>query len=171
MPNRNWNTVREPRAGILLHYDSSTSDRGAVEWLVSDPRAKVSYNVLVTDDGNPIQVAPMDARAWHAGICRPSDPRVMYRDANSAMYGIAIAAGAGDTATVAQKETVAKLCRTLFQRHGWPLSEVWRILGHETEAWPRGRKTDPTGPDPRRPVLCVNEIRGMVAAGPPVLAV
>ncbi len=165
----NWNRVRESRVGVLLHYDASSSDRGAVEWLLHDPRAKVSYHWLVLDNGSAVEIAPADARAWHAGICRPSDPRVSYRDANSALYGIAIAATVGDVATPRQKATVADLCRQCFKRQGWPLSEVWRILGHNTEAWPRSRKLDPEGPDPLRPVLSVLEIRGMVAGGPPVL--
>lgn len=169
MPN--WNTIREPRMGICLHYDDSASDAGAVEWLTKDPRCHVSYNWLVLDGGALVVVAPSDARAWHAGICKPSDARIPYRDANSALYGIAIAAKGTDVATEAQKQAVATLCRALYSHHGWDTaSEVWRIVGHDSEAWPRGRKIDPTGPNRERPVLSVMGIRGRVASGNPVLA-
>lgn len=154
----------------MLHYDASSSDRGAVQWLTQDPRCRVSYNFLVLDDGKVVGVAPPDARAWHAGVCKPSDPRLIYADANSAFYGVSIAATAGERATPLAKESVADLCRALFARHGWDYSAVWRIVGHASEAWPRGRKVDPEGPDPLHPVMSVAEIRGMVAAGPPILA-
>jgi N-acetyl-anhydromuramyl-L-alanine amidase AmpD len=166
----NWNDrLREPRVGICLHYDASTSDAGAVQWLTKDPRCHVSYNFLILDNGQRVTIAPVDARAWHAGICRSSDHRFPYRDANSALWGISLAATAGETATLAAKQAMADLCRVLFKRQGWQLADVWRIVGHSTEAWPRGRKIDPEGPDPTRPVLSVAEIRGMVASGSVVL--
>lgn len=167
----NWNLLREERKGVCLHFDDSASDAGAVEWLTRDPRCKVSYNVLILDSGQIVTIAPIEARAWHAGVCKPSDARLAYADANSALYGIAIAAGVHDRATEAQKRAVAGFCRTLFQRHGWnQATETWRIVGHDTEAWPRGRKIDPTGMDRAHPVLSVMEIRGMLASGPVVLA-
>ena len=160
----NWNDdLREPRIGVLLHYDASVSDASAVQWLTRDPRCKVSYTWLILDDGSIITVAPPDARAWHAGICRASDPRLPYRDANSAFYGLSLAATAGDRATPAALTAIADLTRALFGRHGWDTrTELWRIVGHSTEAWPRGRKVDPVGPDPARPVLRVEEIRQRV---------
>ena len=163
----NYNAaLREPRIGICLHYDASASDKGAVEWLTKDPRCKVSYNLLVLDNANIVEVAPVTARAWHAGVCRSSDHRLPYTDANSALYGIAIAATDGDVATDVQVRSVVALCRTLFQRHGWHYAtDVWRIVGHETECWPRGRKHDPTGSDPKHPVLSVLAVRGMMATG------
>ncbi len=157
-------TLREQRLGVMLHYDASTSDRGAVTWLTKDPACRVSYNLLVLDSGEVVEVAPVTARAWHAGICRSSDPsRLPYRDANSAFLGIAVAAGAGDQVTPAQLAAVVRLVRDAFDRSGWLRSETWRIVGHETEAWPRGRKHDPTGPTPARPVLSVAAVRQAVS--------
>lgn len=158
-------TLLESRKGCMLHYDASASDKGAVAWLRS-PECRVSYTWIILDDGSQITIAPPDARAWHAGVCRPSDPaRLTYKDANSAFYGIAIAATAGDRATAPQKQAVVNLCVALFQRHKWSRkSGLWRIVGHSTECWPRGRKTDPEGPDTSRPVLSVAEIRAMVSA-------
>ena len=158
---KNWNTPREKRVGILLHYDASRSDKGAIAWLTADPRCAVSYHVLVTDDGTAYQIAPLDKRPYHAGTCVPSDPkRLPYRDANSALYGVAIAATDGEVATAAQVKGVVGVCDLLAAREGWDLAkESWRIVGHSSEAWPRGRKTDPEGSNPAKPVLSVTAVR------------
>jgi N-acetyl-anhydromuramyl-L-alanine amidase AmpD len=157
----------------MLHYDASSSDAGAVQWLRHDPRAKVSYNWLVLDSGNIIEIAPHDKRAWHAGCCRSDDARLKYQDANSAFYGISLAATVGDVATREAKRSIADLCITLFGNEGWAFTEVWRIVSHRTQAvycsghakaGRRGRKNDPEGPDLAHPVLNTNEIRGMLAA-------
>lgn len=126
----------------MLHYDGSASDAGAVSWLRDDPRCKVSYNVLLLDNGQVVQIAPNDKRAWHAGICRPSDPAHPYTDANSAFYGVAIAAKPGDTVPLTQFGTLLRITVELFLEHGWPLTDTWRLTSHHLEAWPRGRKTD-----------------------------
>lgn len=161
----NWNNLKEPRLGVMLHYDASASDRGAVMWLLHDPRCHVSYTWLILDDGTIVTIAPPDARAWHAGICRSSDPeRLPYRDANSAFYGLSLAATAGETATPEAKKAVVDLTRALFGRHGWDTQEeTWRVVGHRTEAWPRGRKADPEGSIPGKPVLSVAEVRALLA--------
>lgn len=148
--------------GILLHYDGSASDAGAVQWLTKDPRCNVSYNWLILDSGSLVVIAPEDARAWHAGVCRSSDRRLPYTDANSAFYGITLAARPGEVVTQAAKATLLDLCRRLFAKHHWPVSESFRIVGHASEAWPRGRKVDPEGPDPARPVLSTIEMRCLV---------
>ena len=146
-------TVREPRQGIMLHYDDSASDAGALAWLRSDPRCHVSYNWLVLDDGQVEEIAPLTARPWHAGVCRPSSRRLVYRDANSAFYGIAAATRAGIPVTTAQLGGIVRLCLLLWKRHLWGPEDGHRLVGHASEAWPRGRKIDPVGPDPAHPVL------------------
>ena len=164
MPN--WGKkLDEPRKGVMLHYDDSGSDTGGVEWLTHDPRCHVSYNFLVLDRGDVVEIAPPACRAWHAGVCRPSDPaHLAYRDANSAFYGVAVAAKAGDEVTVQQLGAVVELCQRLARLHGWDLAaEPWRLTGHDLEAWPRGRKIDPTGPDPAHPVLDLAHVRRLAA--------
>lgn len=136
----NWNALKEKRIGVMAHYDASTSDAGAVEWMLRDPACKVSYNWLVLDDGTVVDVAPENARAWHAGVCKPSDPKMPYRDANSAFYGIAVAAGSKDKVTPKQREAFAQLCAALMRKNKW--KGAWRITSHALEAWPRGRKVD-----------------------------
>lgn len=168
----NWSELAEDRVGVMLHYDASSSDASSVAWF-TDPRCKYGYNWLVLDSGNIIPLAPWNKRAPHAGTCRSSDERLKYRGANSAFYGISLAATAGDKATVEAKRSIAILCLHCFRIEGWPITEVWRIVSHRTEAiygpehpkaGERGRKNDPEGPDLAHPVLNTNEIRGMVAA-------
>lgn len=138
-----WNRLREPRVGVMLHYDGSLSDRGALEWLLYDPRCRVSYNFLILDDGTVVTIAPFNARAWHAGVCAPSATSPPYTDANSAFYGIAFAATSRNSLTPAQRDAATDLIIRIFRHHGW--TDVTRHLtDHHAEAMPRKRKTDIT---------------------------
>lgn len=160
--NGQWSGVREPRIGVMLHYDASASDAGAVAWF-ADPRCRVSYQFLVLDDGSYVRIAPDDARAWHAGVCRPSDPaRLQYRDANSAFYGIAAATNDKIDVTPLQTATIAWLTRRYFEHEGWPVTDLWRVVGHRSEAWERGRKSDPEGGDLKNPILAVDDVRQLI---------
>lgn len=159
MSKGNWGALREPRIGVLLHYDASASDAGAVAWLTRDPRCAVSYNVLVLDDGQRIKIAPDDARAWHAGVCRPSSTRLPYKDANSAFYGLAFAAKPGDVITPKQLAGGIAQIRAWFLEEGWPLDATWRITSHHLEAHPRGRKHDIVGVEG----LSLEDVRARVA--------
>lgn len=161
VPNRQWGALREPRIGVMIHFDASSSDAGGVAWF-SDPKCNVSYQFLVLDDGGFVRIAPDDARAWHAGACQPSDPRLPYKDANSAFYGIAAATNEKTDVTPLQTATIAFLTRLYFNRHSWPVTDLWRIVGHRTEAWPRGRKSDPEGADLANPILAVGDIRQLL---------
>jgi N-acetyl-anhydromuramyl-L-alanine amidase AmpD len=167
----NWGELTEHRLGVMLHYDASYSDKSSVAWLAS-AEITVSYNWIVMDSGNIIPIAPLENRAWHAGCCKSDDPRLPYHDANSAFYGVSIAATEGDVATREAKTSIADLCVTLFGMHEWTLAEIWRIVSHGSQAvyckghpraGQRGRKHDPEGPNKARPVMNTNEIRGMVA--------
>lgn len=165
IPNGQYGAqLREERIGVMLHFDGSGTDSGALAWF-RDPRCKVSYQKLVLDDGRYGIIAPDTARAWHAGVCRPSSERLSYRDANSAFYGVAAATNDRVEVTALQMLTIAWLCRQYFELHGWPLSETWRIVGHDTEAWPRGRKSDPRGgADHHRlnPILAIENVRQLL---------
>ena len=162
IPNGQYGTLREDRIGVMLHFDGSGSDHGSVQWF-KDPRCHVSYNLLVLDDGSYARIAPDSARAWHAGRCRPSDPgRLNYGDANSAFFGLAIASSGKHDVTPLQMLTTALLCRIYFEKQHWDLEETWRIVSHSSEAWGRGRKTDPEGADPKNPILSVDDIRQLL---------
>lgn len=161
VPNGQWGELREARVGCMIHYDASSSDAGAVGWF-SDSACRVSYQVLVLDDGSWVQIAPDNKRAWHAGACRSSDPRLNYRDGNSALYGLAVATSEKVDVTPLQMLTAAFLTRRYFEREGWPVTDTWRVVGHRTEAWPRGRKSDPEGGDLKNPILAVEDIRQLL---------
>lgn len=165
------NAIRESRRGVMLHYDASGTDDGAMGWF-GHPDCKVSYQWLVLDDGSYAVIAPEDARAWHAGHCKTSNPdRLPYRDANSAFWAIALATNDKVGATEAQRLTAAWLTRRCFRTAGWLPGETWRIVGHDTEAvFPaghrlagqRGRKIDPTGSRSAHPILAVADVRFLV---------
>lgn len=159
------------RQGILLHYDASRSDKGAVAWLEDDARAEVSYHYLILDSGDVLQIAPPGTRAYHAGVCKPSRKEFTYSDGNNAFYGVAIAATDGEHATPEQVEAVVQLCHYLYWLEGWNVADTWRITGHDAEAWPRGRKVDPVGERApgskfagQPPVLSVQEVQDRFAA-------
>ncbi len=165
--------LREARKGIMLHYDASLNDKGSVAWL-KDDRCRVSYNWITLDNGNIVEIAPPKARAWHAGVCRWGNPesgfkKEKYKDANSAFYGLSIAATVGDETYPHQLRSIVAMCKTLFLDHRWSLQdEAWRIVGHDTESWYRDkekwyRKIDPIGPNKNRPVLDPAVVRRLIA--------
>lgn len=162
VPNGQWNDhLREPRIGVMLHYDGSMSDAGAVSWF-GHPQCRVSYHLLVLDDGSYVRIAPDTARAWHAGVCRPSSDRLDYRDANSAFFGIAAATTSGVDVTPLQLLTIAFLVRRWFDLMEWPVTDTWRIVSHRSEAWPRGRKTDPEGGHLKNPIYSPDDVRSLI---------
>ncbi len=69
-----------PRCGIMLHYDDSSSDQGALEWF-RDPRCTNGYTWLVLDDGRVVELADPGMRTPHAGPC-------LVPNANSRFYGL-----------------------------------------------------------------------------------
>lgn len=170
--NTSWSRpLSEKRVGIMLHTDGSTTDRGSRGWF-EHPDCKVSYNWLYTRDGKEHEIAPSNAAAWHAGVCRTSDPqRLPYKVANHAFYGLSASATEGEVVGEAVKAAIVTRCIALFKQHGWAANETWRIVGHNQEAvFPagharagqRGRKVDPEGTNRQRPVLEVAEIRERV---------
>lgn len=135
-------TDGQERVGVMIHYTAGT-DLSGLQWLLFDSRCKVSYNWLILDDATVVTVAPRDARAYHAGVCRPDGLVLPYRDANSAFYGLAISAEPGERVTDAAFACVTQLTVALFRSHGWPANDVpFRLTDHEAQAWPRGRKHD-----------------------------
>lgn len=162
----NCGELREPRIGCLLHYTDCDFNT-AVGW-TRDPASKVSYNVIIAGDGAAVQIVPWEQRAWHAGVCKPSQTSRHYEDANSAYYGIALSGGPQfGPPTPAQEQTLNAILWDRFETHQWPVAEWWRITGHDAEAWPRGRKIDPTGPDPSKPWLDMDGVRQALAATQP----
>ena len=167
-----------PRRGVMLHYDDSSSDDGALAWF-QDPDCRNGYTWLVLDDGKIVELADPRKRTPHAGAC-------LTRAANSAFYGIAAATNGRVLATPSQLESIVSLCVVLFRHHAWPAAEVeTRIVGHDQQAiwtpsytraagladtvaaplWGRvGRKVDPRGQrSDGRPIIDVAAVRKQVA--------
>lgn len=161
--------LRENRQGVMLHYDESSSDAGGLQWFF-DPANfagdnPVSYDFWINDKGEIYRLVPQGKCAWHAGKCRPA-AGYSYRHANSAFVGVAIAAKHTDKVTPAQLTSVVALCTLLGTNNGWPLENSKWITGHNVQAWPRGRKDDPEGPNPKKHVtLSVEEVRRLVSTG------
>jgi peptidoglycan hydrolase-like protein with peptidoglycan-binding domain len=157
----------EKRVGVMLHYDGSRTDAGAENWF-DDPAFKLSYNRAYTDGGRRIRLTPsIMNRAYHAGACR-TDARV--KGANSAFYGLCVTAGAGQQVAPAQFEAICRDTADIARHHrqrgdkGWELSAIgYWLTGHEDWAHPKGRKIDPTGPNPAKPVLSTAAARVRVA--------
>ena len=165
------------RGGVMLHYDDSSDDAASLAWF-RDPRCSNGYTWLVLDDGRLIELADPAFRTPHAGPC-------LTPMANSVFYGIAAATSGVVPATVAQVDTIIRLCAALFSYHDWRASDVRaRIVGHDAQAiwtpeqtrlagipdskgrllWGKlGRKVDPTGQrrDGRK-ILDVEEVRAGV---------
>lgn len=163
--SQNQNARREDCVGVALHY-SAGNFGGTVAWC-RDPKSRVSYHTVIgMNPGERTVLVPLHRRAWHMGPCRSSDPaRLPYTDANSAFVGIAAATGnPAQPVSAWQFRAIVEEVKRVFAALGWPATETWRIVGHDTEAWPRGRKPDPTGPDATRPVLSVEAVRQAVAA-------
>lgn len=161
--------LTQARVGIMLHFDGSSSDSGAVEWF-SDPACNVSYNRLYLDNGDVVQITPnMNHRAWHAGVCRKT---ATVRDANSAFYGLAAATNEKVPVTDAQFNAIVDDCVALMQQHGWTAADVdTRIVGHDEwavykkghpKAGKLGRKMDPTGLHKKAPILSTQKVRDAV---------
>lgn len=167
LPNGHWyDRHREGRVGVMLHYDASVSDAGAMSWF-EHPQCRVSYHYLVLDDGSYATIAPLEAAPWHAGRCRSSNPTLLpYSSANHAFYAIAAATNDRVDVTPLQLATIAWLCRRLFARERWPILESWRIVGHSSEAvnpdGSRGRKQDPEGGDPGNPIFSPADVRQLL---------
>lgn len=167
--------------GVMLHYDGSTgADKWAIEWFL-DPRCKVSYDRLYTDDGAAVDILGGDVEwaAYHAGIClvEPglpvrtlSDfPSFRYGDANAGYLGYSITTGPGHPATLAQVNALQYDVAATFLHFGWTSGDVGRrLVAHSAKAilnprdnpgivktrWGKlGRKEDPIGPDAAHPVL------------------
>lgn len=166
----NHGELREPRIGVMVHFTRGTY---AVDCAYCrDPNSKVSYNLIIGPAGESDLIVPWDLRAWHAGVCRPSITSRSYEDANSAYFGVALAGGPEHgPPTSAQEQTLNEVIYDRFQEHGWPVQEWWRIQGHESEAWPPGRKDDPSGSPPSygpsNPWLSLDGVRKALAATQP----
>lgn len=175
------------RIGVMLHFDDSSSDQGALQWF-RDPAFKLSYNRAYRDDGSRIRItSSIHYAAYHAGVCmlEPGLPvhtlggtDFRYGGANTGYIGLAVTCGARDTATDAQFDAIVGDTAILFRAAGWTSADVdTRIVGHCEKAifnprdnpgqptkWGKlGRKSDPIGPYANAPVLDIARAKAAVA--------
>ena len=129
-PNVSAKAIR-PEAVVLHH--SGGSYAGGVSW-IRNPKSRVSYHVLVAQDGRRTVFAEPTQRTWHAG---KSEWRGK-RDLNSWSVG---AAFEGDTNTrqlgEAEMASMAEYLLPLMKRYGLTLADV---TDHRTVS--PGRKDD-----------------------------
>lgn len=51
---------------LVMHYTASQSAAGAISWLCN-PKAKASAHLVIDQQGNVTQLAPLNVSTWHAG--------------------------------------------------------------------------------------------------------
>lgn len=161
--------LRAPRQRIMIHFDDSGNDASGENWFM-DPRCGVSYNRWYGDAGRIVSIADDDWAAWHAGKC-------LTLEANSVYWGQAAATNATIPATQRCVDTMIEDSVRFFYLMKWPAVDVERrIIGHDREAifnkkdnptrpdlWGKlGRRIDPTGFNPQRPIIDLKAYRRTV---------
>jgi hypothetical protein len=170
------------RRGVMIHFDDSSSDKGALAWF-RDPDFKLSYNRAYRDDGTRIRITPsIHDTAWHAGVCLVEAGLPVgtvgngfrYGGANTGYFGLAITAGAHEHITLEQLDALTTDIAIIFRAAGWSPDDVDdRIVGHDSRAifnprdnpkepslWGKlGRKIDPTGFNANDPVIDMGQLR------------
>lgn len=118
--------------GVVFHH-SAGSFAGSLSW-IKQSRSKVSYNVIVEEDGTRHQVVPLDRRAWHAG---PSSFRGR-SGCNNFMVGFSFSGSTYDRAlTNAEISSAVEFVKKNRKRFGW--THDW-MTDHRTVS--PGRKND-----------------------------
>jgi AmpD protein len=129
-PNVSAKPIR-PEAVVLHH--SGGSYAGGVSW-IRNPKSRVSYHVLVAEDGRRTVFASPTQRTWHAGKSEWHGRK----DLNSWSIG---ASFAGDTnkepLTLAAMDSMAEYLAPIMRQYGLELLDV---TDHRTVA--PGRKDD-----------------------------
>jgi N-acetyl-anhydromuramyl-L-alanine amidase AmpD len=153
-PNFRWEEDFEARL-VLLHSTQQATDNDAGPlWTLKDPtRANtVSAHLAIPHDMGRhapplIQLAPLNARTWHAGDSQWGRYGTMegrtgpYPTLNNAAIGIELCLKAGEAPSPHQ---YAVLRETLSQIMGmFPHIGAEHVLAHSEVGLPAGRKTDP----------------------------
>ncbi len=116
---------------VVIHY-TGDNGTGGLQWLC-DPTSQVSAHLWISKSGVVWQLAPFNAKCWHAGQSewdgRPN--------CNSFSVGIELQ-GTGDNFPEAQIEALVGVLVALHQSY-----PIQGIAGHDEVALPEGRKPDP----------------------------
>lgn len=107
-----------------------------------------SYHVLIGPAGELAYPVPFARAAYSLGKSRPSDARFQWSTAgNSASENFALAGAPPRKPTDLQREILIECLAERMRARGFRSADVWRIVGHDEVAHPRGRKADPQGQD------------------------
>jgi N-acetylmuramoyl-L-alanine amidase len=85
-PSGNHGGSFSPASKILVvHYTAATSAQGSIAWLRT-PASKASAHVVISPEGETVQLVPLTLIAWHAGkssLARPGGPPLVGLNAYS----------------------------------------------------------------------------------------
>ncbi|MCP4995458.1 MAG: 1,6-anhydro-N-acetylmuramyl-L-alanine amidase AmpD [Gammaproteobacteria bacterium] len=110
-------------------------DSGAHPYFREICQLQVSSHLLIRRDGELVQYAPLQQRAWHAGVSQFQERE----RCNDFAIGIELEGCDEEPYTNAQYQTLITATRTITTRY--PAITTERIVGHSDIA--PGRKTDP----------------------------
>lgn len=119
---------------VVIHYDSGGSIASVIRYL---RKRHASYNYIIDRNGKIIETVDPRFKANHAGISRFDGLYAL----NWYSIGICLHNSPPQPYTAAQYTSLAWLVKRL--QHRWPDITQDRIVGHETVAFPFGRKHDP----------------------------
>lgn len=115
-PNMSGTLVPE---GIVLHH-SGGSWAGLESW-IKNPKAQVSYHVIVNTNGDRVVMVPSNRRAWHAGVSEFNGRR----SCNNFLLGISVT---GDTRTRALTQdeivSVAQWCIQMMRQFNFGINQI-----------------------------------------------
>jgi N-acetyl-anhydromuramyl-L-alanine amidase AmpD len=163
-PNRS-KRIAEPVA-VCVHWTGGPFF-SAVDWCMRRSAA-VSYHEIIDRNGDIAVLVPPEFAAWSVGKSQAPEPwqRHPHMTAGNALtYNIALSGGPPILPTATQIHTLIDRIVDTFAHFGWDHQDRYRITGHDAWAWPRGRKSDPTG-NPKAPWLDLDAIRTAVGARP-----
>lgn len=127
----NMGGVIDPK-GVVFHH-SAGSFAGSLSW-IKQARSRVSYHVIVEEDGTRHQVVPLNRRAWHAGVSA-------FRGrsgCNNFMIGFSFSGSTYERSlTGAEISSAVEFVRDNAGKYGW--SYDW-MTDHRTVS--PGRKND-----------------------------
>ena len=140
-PNFNWRPYGQAITCIVLHSTAQPDLQATINWFLT-PESKVSAHFVVDKDGRVVQMVPVEARAWHAGVSTLDG----VAGVNDYSIGIEMVNRNDglDPYPEAQYQAVARII--LEAQALYPIPDS-RVVSHASIALPPGRKTDPAGFD------------------------
>ena len=132
-PNNSPRNGTEVQA-VVIHYDASLSDFGAVSWM-RNPQSRVSAHFHIGRDGNITQLVDLGRAAWHAGVATLPlpDGTSLPTGANEHSIGVEIA-----NAGMLQRDEQGMI----WYRDGDSAIRVTGEIVHAAMIWPSGMRIE-----------------------------